>query len=204
MAKERIERGGGGGTRSFHKAPEKVEEKFPSLETPDCCALRRCVKEEGIMPFCKRTVLPKDVCKPDCRSLLEAARPQQAEIFGDLVDVCGFTLCSVLRQLSDLSRHSVSILEELEGELVSVCHRSGALEGRMIRLQRHVAELVSKPPPRIEAGLMLVGGGGFVFKGSIRRELEEIKSQSVMSQQVFSLGHLRRCTCCDITDGGVS
>lgn len=94
------------------------------------------------MPFCKRTVLPKDVCKPDGRRL------RQAEIFGDLADVCGFTLCSVLRQLSDLSRHSVSILEELEGELVSVCHRSGALEGRVVRLQRHVAELVSKPPPR--------------------------------------------------------
>lgn len=109
------------------------------------------------MPFCKRTVLPKDVCKPDGRrQLLREARPQQEEqrrrrqeeVFGDLVDVCGFTLCSVLRQLSDLSRHSVSILEELEGELVSVCHRSGALEGRVVRLQRHVAELVSKPPPR--------------------------------------------------------
>lgn len=94
------------------------------------------------MPFCKRTVLPKDVCKPD------GGRLREAEVFGDLVDVCGFTLCSVLRQLSDLSRHSVSILEELEGELVSICHRSGALEGRVVRLQRHVAELVSKPPPR--------------------------------------------------------
>ncbi|CAK6974819.1 NHS-like protein 2 [Scomber scombrus] len=93
------------------------------------------------MPFCKRTILPKDVCKTDGRSL-------PTEVFGDLADVCGFTLSSVLRQLSDLSRHSVSILEELEGELVSVCHRSGALQGRLVRLQRHVAELVSKPPPR--------------------------------------------------------
>ncbi|XP_053199136.1 LOW QUALITY PROTEIN: NHS-like protein 2 [Scomber japonicus] len=98
------------------------------------------------MPFCKRTILPKDVCKPDGRSL-------QTEVFGDLADVCGFTLSSVLRQLSDLSRHSVSILEELEGELVSVCHRSGALQGRVVRLQRHVAELVSKPPPRTTSGL---------------------------------------------------
>ncbi|GLD64642.1 NHS-like protein 2 isoform X1, partial [Lates japonicus] len=114
------------------------------------------------MPFCKRTILPKDVCKPDGRRLLEA-RPQQqqrqqAEVFGDLVDVCGFTLCSVLRQLSDLSRHSVSILEELEGELVSICHRSGALEGRVVRLQRHVAELVSKPPPRTTSGLEAESG----------------------------------------------
>ncbi|XP_018559316.1 NHS-like protein 2 isoform X2 [Lates calcarifer] len=116
------------------------------------------------MPFCKRTILPKDVCKPDGRRLLEARpqqqqqRRQQAEVFGDLVDVCGFTLCSVLRQLSDLSRHSVSILEELEGELVSICHRSGALEGRVVRLQRHVAELVSKPPPRTTSGLEAESG----------------------------------------------
>ncbi|XP_034020865.1 NHS-like protein 2 [Thalassophryne amazonica] len=103
------------------------------------------------MPFCKRTILPKDVCKPD-RAALRDARPQ-AEVFGDLADVCGFTLCSVLRQLSDLSRHSVSILEELEGELVSVCRRSCALESRVVLLQRRVTELVSKPPPRTTSGL---------------------------------------------------
>ncbi|TKS93225.1 hypothetical protein D9C73_026788 [Collichthys lucidus] len=95
------------------------------------------------MPFCKRTVLPKDVWRRRRR-----LQDKPAEVFGDLADVCGFSLCSVLRQLSDLSRHSVSILEELEGELASVCHRSGALEGRVVRLQRHVAELLSKPPPR--------------------------------------------------------
>lgn len=100
------------------------------------------------MPFCKRTILPKDVCKPDGIRLPEARARRQAEIFGDLADVCGFTLVSVLRQLSDLSRHSVSILEDLEGELVSICHRSGALEGRVARLHRHVAELIQKPPPR--------------------------------------------------------
>lgn len=100
------------------------------------------------MPFCKRTIFPKDVCKPDGKRLQHQQQQEQGEIFGDLADVCSFTLCSVLRQLSDLSRHSVSILEELEGDLVSICHRSCALEGRVVRLQRHVAELVSKPPPR--------------------------------------------------------
>ncbi|KAM9836898.1 NHS-like protein 2 [Aulostomus maculatus] len=109
------------------------------------------------MPFCKRTILPKDVCKPDGQRLRET-RPQQAEIFGDLADVCGFSLCSVLRQLSDLSRHSVGILEELEGELVSICHRSGALEGRVVRLQRRVADTVSKPPPRTTSGLEAESG----------------------------------------------
>lgn len=98
------------------------------------------------MPFCKRTILPKDVCKADGGGGGGGRLP--AEVFGELADVCGTSLCSVLRQLSDLSRHSVSILEELEGELVSVCRRSGALEGRLVLLQRHVAELLSKPPPR--------------------------------------------------------
>lgn len=101
------------------------------------------------MPFCKRTVLPKDVCKPGGGGgRLREARPR--DVFGDLADVCGFSLCSVLRQLSDLSRHSVSILEDLEGELVSVCRRSGALQGRLVRLQRTVTELLSNTPPRGE------------------------------------------------------
>ncbi|CAL8326430.1 unnamed protein product [Lota lota] len=103
------------------------------------------------MPFCKRTILPKDVCR----------RGDSASAsFVDLVDVCGFTLCSVLRQLSDLSRHSVRILEELEGELVAVCRRSGALEGKVVSLQRHVAALVSKPPPKTASGLEADGSSG--------------------------------------------
>ncbi|XP_022617012.1 NHS-like protein 2 [Seriola dumerili] len=118
------------------------------------------------MPFCKRTILPKD------------QRRRQAEIFGDLADVCGFTLCSVLRQLSDLSRHSVSILEELEGELVSVCHRSGALEGRVVRLQRHVAELVSKPPPRDLTNLDFSGGGAAHFRSPWQQSVNVFGSWS--------------------------
>lgn len=95
-----------------------------------------------VMPFCKRTILPKDVCKP------AGGRLQQEAALEDLVDVCGFSLCSLLRQLSDLSRHSVSILEELEGDLATICHRSCVLEGRVVRLQRRVTDLISKPPPK--------------------------------------------------------
>uniref|UniRef100_A0A8C6TQW0 NHS-like 2 n=1 Tax=Neogobius melanostomus TaxID=47308 RepID=A0A8C6TQW0_9GOBI len=69
------------------------------------------------MPFCKRTILPRDVCKP----LHGEARPRE-ELYVHLGDVCGFTLCSVLRQLADVSRHGVGILEELQGELASVVH----------------------------------------------------------------------------------
>uniref|UniRef100_A0A9J8CK56 NHS-like 2 n=1 Tax=Cyprinus carpio carpio TaxID=630221 RepID=A0A9J8CK56_CYPCA len=88
------------------------------------------------MPFCKRTIVPEDVCKSRARGAM----------FTDLVDVCGLTLCAVLRQLSDLSRHSVSILEELEGELASICYRSGALENKLISLQKHISALATKPP----------------------------------------------------------
>ncbi|KAF0029057.1 hypothetical protein F2P81_018162 [Scophthalmus maximus] len=128
------------------------------------------------MPFCKRTILPKNVCKPDGGGALlllvppPDARPRrrqqrrQPEVFGELADVRGFALCSVLRQLSDLSRHSVGVLEELEGELLSVCRRSGALEARVARLQRRVAELVSKPPPRSEYEGDVLPGGRMVMK----------------------------------------
>ncbi|TNN32924.1 hypothetical protein EYF80_056913 [Liparis tanakae] len=102
------------------------------------------------MPFCKRTILPKDVCKPDGARLLEARGARRAErpVFGDLADVSSFALGSVLRQLADLSRHSVGVLEELEGQLAAACRRSGALEGRAVRLRRRVAALVSEPPER--------------------------------------------------------
>ncbi|XP_056603665.1 LOW QUALITY PROTEIN: NHS-like protein 2 [Triplophysa dalaica] len=93
------------------------------------------------MPFCKRTVVPTDVCK------------SRGAIFTDLVDVCGLTLCAVLRQLSDLSRQSVSILEELEGELASICYRSGALENKLISLQKHISALGTKPPVKTTTNL---------------------------------------------------
>ncbi|XP_064205386.1 NHS-like protein 2 [Anguilla rostrata] len=91
------------------------------------------------MPFCKRIIVPKDVCKADTK--------RQRVIFSDLVDVCEFALCSVLRQLSDLSRQSVGILEELEGELASVCLRSRTLESKVVSLQKHLSVLVTKRPP---------------------------------------------------------
>ncbi|KAK7176056.1 hypothetical protein R3I93_000348 [Phoxinus phoxinus] len=97
------------------------------------------------MPFCKRTVVPKDVCRSGGKS--------RGAMFTDLVDVCGLTLCAVLRQLSDLSRQSVSILEELEGELASICYRSGALENKLISLQKHISALATKPPLKTATNL---------------------------------------------------
>ncbi|XP_060778952.1 NHS-like protein 2 isoform X1 [Neoarius graeffei] len=91
------------------------------------------------MPFCKRLIVPKDVCKSALRS--------GGASFTELADVCGFSLSSILRQLSDLCRQSVSILEELEGEIANICHRSGTLESKVISLQRHVSALTSSKPP---------------------------------------------------------
>ncbi|TSL41018.1 NHS-like protein 2 [Bagarius yarrelli] len=90
------------------------------------------------MPFCKRIIAPKDVCK--------SALSRGGASFTDLADVCGFSLCSILRQLSDLCRQSVSILEELEGEIASICYRSGTLENKVIGLQRHVSVLAASKP----------------------------------------------------------
>ncbi|RVE60297.1 hypothetical protein OJAV_G00179680 [Oryzias javanicus] len=91
------------------------------------------------MPFCKRTVLPKCVSR-------------RGGLFAELTDVCGFSLGSVLRQLSDLSRLCVSLLEELEGELRCVCRRCGALEARLSGLQRRAAEMISGPFPGKDGG----------------------------------------------------
>lgn len=111
------------------------------------------------MPFCKRTVLPRYVSR-------------RGGLFAELTDVCGFSLGSVLRQLSDLSRLCVSLLEELEGELRGVCRRCGALEARLSGLQRRAAEMISGPFPG-------KGGGGAHL-----RELEAgLRSQiTVLSQ----------------------
>ncbi|XP_029107074.1 Nance-Horan syndrome protein-like isoform X2 [Scleropages formosus] len=84
------------------------------------------------MPFCKRLVAPKDVC-----------RTQR----DDLRDVCDFALLSVLRQLSDLCRHAASIVDELDGELVSVCERSRTLQRKVGGLQKRVSAAVREPPP---------------------------------------------------------
>ncbi|MFT7810341.1 NHS-like protein 2 isoform X1 [Arapaima gigas] len=96
------------------------------------------------MPFCKRSVTPRDVCKED-----EARSRSGAGFgFGDLRDVCAFTLRSVLLQLADVSRQSLSILVELEGELLSVHARSAALFGRVGRLQKRMSAVVSEPPAK--------------------------------------------------------
>ncbi|KAL4631706.1 NHS-like protein 2 isoform X1 [Arapaima gigas] len=101
------------------------------------------------MPFCKRSVTPRDVCKED-----EARSRSGAGFgFGDLRDVCAFTLRSVLLQLADVSRQSLSILVELEGELLSVHARSAALFGRVGRLQKRMSAVVSEPPAKTTTNL---------------------------------------------------
>ncbi|KAL4648235.1 NHS-like protein 2 isoform X1 [Arapaima gigas] len=94
------------------------------------------------MPFCKRAVAPKDVC-----------RRERAAAATDLRDVCALALVSVLRQLSDLCRQSASIVDELDGELVSVSERSRRLERRARALQTRLSAVVGKAPERITTDL---------------------------------------------------
>ncbi|XP_015206817.2 NHS-like protein 2 isoform X2 [Lepisosteus oculatus] len=122
------------------------------------------------MPFCKRAILPRDVCKGDAK--------RQAAIFADLVDVCGFSLCSVLRQLSDLSRQSVSIIEELEGEIVSIYRRSGTLESKVISLQKHVSALATKPSRRTATNLDSESKRTAHFRSSWQQHVNVFSSSS--------------------------
>uniref|UniRef100_A0A3P8UK03 NHS-like 2 n=1 Tax=Cynoglossus semilaevis TaxID=244447 RepID=A0A3P8UK03_CYNSE len=111
------------------------------------------------MPFHKRTILPAQVCRPATRGsrggvLARTRQDCQAQVFlSDLTGVCGFSLCSLLLQLSDLSRHTVNIVDELQEELTCVCRRSCALELRVAKLQKRVTELLSRPPTRAVSGL---------------------------------------------------
>ncbi|XP_051982991.1 NHS-like protein 2 isoform X1 [Xyrauchen texanus] len=122
------------------------------------------------MPFCKRTIVPKDVCKSSAKI--------RGAMFTDLVDVCGVTLCAVLRQLSDLSRESVSILEELEGELASICYRSGALENKLTSLQKHISALASKPPAKTTTNLDLESKRTTHFQSSWQQHVNVFGSWS--------------------------
>ncbi|XP_064787214.1 NHS-like protein 2 isoform X2 [Oncorhynchus masou masou] len=142
------------------------------------------------MPFYKRTLVPKDVCRNDTK------RPNAN--FGDLVDVCGFSLCSVLRQLSDLSRQSVSILEELEGELVSVCLRSETLEGKVISLQRHITALSKKPPPKMDMEKLEVlrtRSATTILDAEPKRSAASSHSRSPWQQSVNVFGSWSRPDC---------
>ncbi|XP_043912976.1 NHS-like protein 2 isoform X2 [Protopterus annectens] len=85
------------------------------------------------MPFAKRVVLPQRLCRATV-----ATAPCSGFSFSELGDVCAFTLHSVLRQLADVCRHAASITQELEGDLLSLCHRSRLLEERFNILQRHL------------------------------------------------------------------
>ncbi|XP_058845100.1 NHS-like protein 2 isoform X3 [Acipenser ruthenus] len=122
------------------------------------------------MPFCKRSVLPKQVCRADTN--------RQGADFKDLADVCSFTLISVLRQLSDLSRHSLNIIEELEGEITSISLRSGALEKKVISLQRHVSALVVKPPAKTATSLDSENKRTAHFKSSWQQHVNVFSSSS--------------------------
>ncbi|XP_059833067.1 NHS-like protein 2 isoform X2 [Hypanus sabinus] len=90
------------------------------------------------MPFCKRVVRPVQVCRLHCQG-------RTLSTLENLLDVSSFTLGSVLRQLSALAKEAVSVLEEIELEIGSVCHRALLLEVRIIGLHRYVSALSLRP-----------------------------------------------------------
>ncbi|XP_066570961.1 NHS-like protein 2 isoform X2 [Amia ocellicauda] len=122
------------------------------------------------MPFCKRAILPREMCRGDTGS--------PGALFAELADVCGCALGSVLRQLSDLSRHSVSILEELEGEIVSLYRRSGTLESKVISLQKHVSALATQPPKTTATNLDSESKRTAHFRSSWQQHVNVFSSSS--------------------------
>ncbi|XP_072361525.1 NHS-like protein 2 isoform X2 [Scyliorhinus torazame] len=90
------------------------------------------------MPFCKRAVRPVHVCRLH-------AEGRRLSALENLIDVSSLTLGSVLRQLSDLARAAVSVLEEIELEIGCISHRALLLEVRIIGLHRYVSALALRP-----------------------------------------------------------
>ncbi|XP_032886484.1 NHS-like protein 2 isoform X3 [Amblyraja radiata] len=123
------------------------------------------------MPFCKRIVRPVQVC----RFQGEGRTPP---VLDNLVDVSSFTLGNVLRQLSALAREAVSVLEEIELEIGSVCHRALLLEVRIIGLHRYVSALSLRPATHCGSNLDQESKRTAHFKSSWQQNINVFDSSS--------------------------
>ncbi|XP_055499683.1 NHS-like protein 2 isoform X3 [Leucoraja erinacea] len=123
------------------------------------------------MPFCKRIVRPVQVC----RFQGEGRTPS---VLDNLVDVSSFTLGNVLRQLSALAREAVSVLEEIELEIGSVCHRALLLEVRIIGLHRYVSALSLRPATHCGSNLDQESKRTAHFKSSWQQNINVFDSSS--------------------------
>ncbi|XP_069749274.1 NHS-like protein 2 isoform X2 [Narcine bancroftii] len=123
------------------------------------------------MPFCKRVVRPVQVCRLH-------GQGRRLSALENLLDVSSFTLGSVLRQLSALAREAVSVLEEIELEIGSVCHRALLLEVRIIGLHRYVSALSLRPATPCRTNLDLESKRTAHFKSSWQRNINVFDSTS--------------------------
>ncbi|XP_030628402.1 NHS-like protein 1 [Chanos chanos] len=84
------------------------------------------------MPFPDRTVEPRRVCR------LRNRDGKSPVLFSSLEEVCCHTLTSILRQLSDLSRHASDIFLGIETQAGLIWDRSSRIQGRLETLQNVV------------------------------------------------------------------
>ncbi|XP_017538170.1 NHS-like protein 1 isoform X4 [Pygocentrus nattereri] len=108
------------------------------------------------MPFHKRTVEPRRVSRlkavegsrgcavEDGFTPLEGRRFRRAVLFASLDEVSCHTMSSVLRQLSDLSRHASDIFLGIEVQAGLVSERSSRIQTRLERIQNSVGQLDHK------------------------------------------------------------
>ncbi|KAL6486398.1 hypothetical protein MHYP_G00057900 [Metynnis hypsauchen] len=108
------------------------------------------------MPFHERTVEPRRVCRlkavegsrgsglEDGFTPPEPRRFRRAVLFASLDEVSCHTMSSVLRQLSDLSRHASDIFLGIEVQAGLVSERSSRIQTRLERIQNSVRQLDHK------------------------------------------------------------
>ncbi|XP_072540272.1 NHS-like protein 1 isoform X2 [Salminus brasiliensis] len=108
------------------------------------------------MPFHERTVEPRRVCRlkavdggrgsgaEDGLVPLEGRRFRRAVLFASLDEVSCHTLGSILRQLSDLSRHASEIFLSIEVQAGVISQRSSRIQTRLERIQSSVQQFDHK------------------------------------------------------------
>ncbi|XP_036437750.1 NHS-like protein 1 isoform X2 [Colossoma macropomum] len=108
------------------------------------------------MPFHERTVEPRRVCRlkavegsrgsgvEDGFTPLEGRRFRRAVLFASLDEVSCHTMSSILRQLSDLSRHASDIFLGIEVQAGVISERSSRIQTRLERIQSSVRQLDHK------------------------------------------------------------
>lgn len=92
------------------------------------------------MPFTKRTVQPRGLC----RSAEPGEDGAPPALLDELCALSNAALSRTVRQLSDVARHAGSLFHELERELASTDRRLRDLREKVRRMERSSEELDPK------------------------------------------------------------